>query len=371
MTATVSTPETTAEVAPGFRRPSQRRRGPWAVAAWVVLMLAVPLLVSSDQWMGVGIFALIAAVGVLGIQIVMGLAGQVSIATAAFMPIGAYTAAWLGVDHGQPFWVWLPASAVVAGIGGALFAPIAVRMRGHYLGVATLGLVFIASYVWEVWTDLTGGSGGRVAAPVVINGQDLLDGYWSGDTQVLTLFQAWWYFAFAVLLVAMVVTWNIKRSRLGRAFMAVRDKDLAAGVVGIPVTRTKTTAFAISSAFAGVSGSLLAAYMGYVTPAQWSLTLSIDFIAMAVIGGAGTIAGALLGALFYKAMPEAVNWLSTYVPFVSQDAKVDGGLTAPLLSQMLFGAAILLVLLFEPRGLNALVRRPFHWARTRRERSAR
>ena len=201
---------------------------------------------------------------------------------------------------------------------------------------------------------------------MVINGQDLLNGYWSGDVQVLTLFQAWWYVALAVLLVVMVLTWNIKRSRLGRAMMAVRDRDLAAGVVGIPVTRTKVVAFAISSAFAGLSGALLTAYMGYFTPGQWSLMLSVDFIAMVVIGGLGTISGAILGAFFFKAMPEVINWLAQYIPFISQDAKVDGGVTAPLLSQFLYGLVIVLVLIFEPRGLYALLRKPVDALRARR-----
>src|SRR6478736_7961640 len=327
MTTTVSAPATpqTAAPAPGVRR---KRLVVLGVAAWIVGMVLVPWVVQSDLWMGIGIFALIAAIGALGLQVIMGFTGQISMGHAAFMAIGAYTSAWLGVEKEQPFWIWLPAAAIVSGVAGAIFAPAAVRIRGLYLAVATLGLVFIGAYVWETWTTLSGGDGGRVAAPVVINGQDLLNGYWSGDTQVLTLFQAWWYFALAVLLVVTVLAWNIKRSRLGRAMMAVRDKDLAAGVVGIPVTRTKVVAFGISSAFAGLSGALLTAYMGYFTPGQWSLMLSVDFIAMVVIGGLGTISGAILGAFFFKAMPEVINWLAQYIPFISQDPKVDGGVTA-------------------------------------------
>jgi branched-chain amino acid transport system permease protein len=349
----------------------RRRLAFLGVAAWILGAVLVPWVVTSELWMGLGVFALIAAVGTLGLQVIMGFTGQISMGHAAFMAIGAYTSAWLGVEKEQPFWVWLPAAAIVSGMAGALFAPAAVRIRGLYLAVATLGLVFIGAYVWETWTDLSGGDAGRPAAPVVINGQDLLNGYWAGDTRVLTLFQAWWYFALAVLLVVALLTWNIKRSRLGRAMMAVRDRDLAAGVVGIPVTRTKVVAFGISSAFAGVSGALLTAYMGYFTPSQWSLMLSVDMIAMVVIGGLGTISGAILGAFFFKVIPEVITWLSQYLPFISQDAKVDGGVTAPLLSQFVYGLVIVLVLIFEPRGLSQLCRKSIARLRTRRKEEAR
>lgn len=369
MTTTVS--DLAAESAPGTtgRAPAGRRRrlALAGLAAWILGMVLVPWVVSSDLWMGVGVFALIAAIGTLGLQVIMGFTGQISMGHAAFMAIGAYSSAWLGVEKEQPFWIWLPASALVAGLAGALFAPAAVRIRGLYLAVATLGLVFIGTYVWETWTDVSGGDAGRLAAPVIINDQDILNGYWSGDTQVLTLFQAWWYFALAVLLLVALLTWNIKRSRLGRAMMAVRDRDLAAGVVGIPVTRTKVIAFAISSAFAGVSGALLTAYMGYFTPGQWGLMLSVDIIAMVVIGGLGTISGAILGAFFVKVIPEVISWLSQYLPFISQDAKVDGGVTAPLLSQFVYGLVIVLVLIFEPRGLSQLCRKPFTLLSSRRK----
>lgn len=367
--ATVPATATPAGKAPrAFRLP--RGAHLW-VPAWVVGMIFVPWVVHSDLWMNIGVFALIAAIGALGLQVIMGFTGQISMGHAAFMAVGAYTAAWLGVDHQQPVWVWLPAAALVSGLAGAVISPAAVRIRGLYLAVATLALVFIGAYTWETWASLTGGVSGRQAATVVIGGQDLLYGVWSGDRQVMTLFQAWWYFALAILLVLMVLTWNIKRSRLGRAFMAVRDRDLAAGVAGIPVTKTKVIAFAISSAYAGVSGALLAAFMGYITPTQWTLVMSVDFIAMVVIGGVGTIAGAVIGAFFVKAMPAIVTWISSFVPFISPDPKVDGGVTAPLLAQFLYGLVIVLVLLFEPRGLTAAFRKSFDALRSRAGRGAR
>lgn len=369
MTSTSVAPVEDALDAPpaGVRKARSRRSVYLAPLAWFAVLLVVPWVVKSDAWMNIGVFALIAAIGALGMQVIMGFAGQISMGQAAFMAVGAYTAIWLGIDHNQPFWVWLPAAGLVSGLAGAVIAPAAVRIRGLYLAVATLALVFIGNYVWDTWKGLTGGVNGRPAPTVLIGGQDLLSGVYSGNTQLLSMFQAWWYFALAILVIAVLVTWNIKRSRLGRAMMAVRDRDLAAGVAGIPVTSTKVTAFAISSAMAGISGALLGSFMGYVSATQWTLMLSVDFIAMAVIGGIGTVSGALIGAFFVRAMPEVVTWFAGFLPFVSQDAKVGGGITVPLLSQFLYGLVIVLVLLFEPRGLNALFRRPFDALRARKK----
>lgn len=351
----VSTTAPVTPVQPSAPRTSRRPSlGQIGVGLWLVAMIVLPLVLQSEIWLGIGILTFIAGIGALGMQVITGLAGQISLGHAFFMGIGAYSSAWLGADQGLPWWLWLPASGLVAALAGALVAPIAVRIRGLYLAVATLALIFIGLYLWETWTSLTGGVNGRPAAAVVIGGQDLNYGLMSGDQVVLDAFQAWWYFALAILLIVMVLTFNLKRSRMGRAFMAVRDRDVAAAVVGVPVTRTKTIAFVISSFFAGMSGALLVAYMGYFTPAQWHLMLSVDFIAMIVIGGMGTVSGALLGALFVRAMPEVVNQSSGVLPFVSGGMSTSGGITAPLLSGFLYGLVIVLILLFEPNGIRAL-----------------
>ncbi|MEU5993669.1 branched-chain amino acid ABC transporter permease [Spirillospora sp. NPDC047418] len=333
------------------------------VGLGIAAMLVLPLVVRSELWLGIGILTLIAGIGALGMQVITGLAGQISLGHAFFMGIGAYSSAWLGTDMGLPWWLWLPASGLVAAAAGALVAPVAVRIRGLYLAVATLALVFIGLYAWETWTSLSGGVNGRPAAPVLFGDQDLSLGVMAGDRVILDAFQAWWYFALAILLVVMLLTHNLKHSRLGRAFMAVRDKDVAAAVVGVPVTWTKTVAFVISSFFAGVSGALLVSYMGYFTPGQWHLMLSVDFIAMIVIGGMGTVSGALLGALFVRAMPEVVNQTSAFLPFVRKSASTDGGITGPLLSGFVYGLVIVLILLFEPDGIRALALRG--WRRLR------
>lgn len=350
------------------RRRPDRRTTRIAIGIWLAVMLVLPWIVDSELWLGIGIFTLIAGIGALGMQVIVGFAGQISLGHAAFIGIGASAGAYLGVDRGLPWYIWIPAATLLTGLLGAAIAPVAVRIRGLYLAVATLALVFIVQYVLEVWTSVSGGINGRTAAPVEINGQDILYGYWSDGEEVLSSFQAWWYFALAFLLIAMVATANLKRSRIGRAFMAVRDHDLAVGVVGIPSTTTKLIAFAISAAMAGLTGALLSAYMGHLSPGQWSLMLSVEYIAMAVIGGLGSVGGAVLGALFVRAMPQLVIVLAEYLPFISTELTTSGGLTAPLISEFLYGLAIVLVLLFEPRGLMALLTRPFErWRGRKRE----
>ncbi|MFE9103208.1 branched-chain amino acid ABC transporter permease [Actinomadura geliboluensis] len=364
MSLRTSPPAARAAAAPRPRPHGLLTRGRAGVGLTVAALLVLPLVVRSELWLGIGILTLIAGIGALGMQVITGLAGQISLGHAFFMAIGAYSSAWLGADQGLPWWLWLPASGLVAAAAGALVAPVAVRIRGLYLAVATLALVFIGLYAWETWTSLSGGVNGRPAAPVLFGDQDLSMGVMAGDRMILDALQAWWYFALAILLLVMLLTHNLKHSRLGRAFMAVRDKDVAAAVVGVPVTRTKTTAFVISSFFAGVSGALLVSYMGYFTPGQWHLMLSVDFIAMIVIGGMGTVSGALLGALFVRAMPEVVNQASVVLPFVRKSASTDGGITGPLLSGFLYGLVIVLILLFEPNGIRALALRTWRRLRT-------
>ncbi|MEU4641441.1 branched-chain amino acid ABC transporter permease [Micromonospora sp. NPDC023814] len=344
-----------------YRRELSLRPGTSAkvgTLAVTALLLVLPLLV-GPRWQTIGVYAFIAAIAALGMHVLSGLAGQISLGHAAFLAIGAYTACWLGVDQELPIWVWLPASGLVAGLAGAVLGPVAARIRGLYLAVATLALVFILQYVWQVWGELTGGVNGRPAPAVLFDGEDLLRGVEIGGLH-LTGEQAWWYFALAALGVALLASLNIQRSRMGRAFMAVRDRDLAAGVAGVPVRRTKVTAFVVSATFTGIAGALLASFQSYIVPTQWGLMLSIEYIAMVVIGGLGTTFGAVAGAFFVTSMPQVVHALAGFLPFIAETSSTDGGISVPLLSEFLYGFAIVLVLLFEPDGLHAL------WVRAKR-----
>ncbi len=235
------------------------------------------------------------AIGALGLNIVTGLAGQVSLGHAFFLGVGAYTAAAISGDpEGRTIGfgitnilVWLPAAGLAAALAGVLVAPLATRLRGLYLAIVTLGLVFIGEHIFGEWSDLTGGSGvGREGALPELFGYDF-----ATDSAVFTSDQNFYLLMLVLLLVFALGARNLARSRTGRAFAAVRDRDMAAEMMAINLPRTKTLAFGISSFYAGCSGALIYSVIGFFEPTSFSLLLSVQFIAMVLIGGAGTVSG--------------------------------------------------------------------------------
>jgi branched-chain amino acid transport system permease protein len=339
-----------------YRQDLALRRGRVAHAGAVAVgagLLVLPLVLPA-RWHPVAVFALIAGIGAVGMHVLTGLAGQVSLGHAAFLGVGAYTATWLGADQELPAYLWLPGAGLAAAALGALVGPVATRLRGLYLAVVTLSLTFVAGWVWTVWESLTGGSStGRSTMRFTIAGHDLFDGmtlaglHLDGD-------QVWWYVALALLAAAMTTARNLQRTRIGRAFGSIRERDLTASSAGIPVTRIKTTAFVVSSFYAGIAGALLAAYQSYLLPEQWDLWLSIQFVAMIVVGGLGSVAGAVLGAAFVVVLPELVQSSTGFLPFVEERPSSTGGVSVELLSQLLYGAATVAVLVWEPGGIVGL-----------------
>lgn len=329
--------------------------GHLASAAVAVIAIVFPF-VAGKTWMPIGVFALIAAIGAIGLQMLTGVAGQVSLGHAAFLGVGAYVGSWLGADHGLPLFIWLPGAGLVAAAIGALVGPIATRLRGLYLAVVTIALSFILNYVFEVWRDLSGGSVGRSTMPLSIFGNDLLYGVEIFGLE-LNANQAYWYAVLAILTALGYAARNVQRTRIGRAFLSVRERDLAAAVAGIPAAKIKAAAFVMSSFYAGIAGGLLAAYQSYVMPTQWGLALSIQYVAMIVIGGLGSISGAVIGALFVAALPELVKSLTGVLPFIAEKNSPTGGITVELVSQLLYGLLIVVILVFEPAGLMGIWRR--------------
>ncbi|NYG56566.1 branched-chain amino acid ABC transporter permease [Nocardioides perillae] len=331
-----------------------------AVGAVVLVALVLPFVL-EDALLRTLAVAFVFAIGALGLNIVTGLAGQVSLGHAFFLGVGAYTAAAISGDpEGRTIGfgitemvVWLPAAGLVAALFGVLVAPLATRLRGLYLAIVTLGLVFIGEHVFREWSDLTGGAGvGREAATPVVAGYDLSQGgeAFSRDQQLFFLM-------FALLLVFALAARNIARSRLGRAFSAVRDRDMAAEMMGIDLPRTKLLAFAISSFYAGCAGALLYSVSGFFDPASFNLLLSVQFIAMVLIGGAGTVGGTIAGALFISLLPTLTRELPEYIPLISRQVTETPNVFQ--VEQILYGLLIVAFLLFEPRGLFGI------WVRIR------
>ena len=352
-----------------MRRPEGLRTGYGAELAllrhradrlWVVLLLAAVVVAPfalEDFWLSVLTFTAIAAIGAIGLNLLTGFTGQVSLGHAFFLGLGAYAAAYLGGDLDLPVVVWLPAAGLLGALAGTLIGPFALRLKGLYLAIVTLGLVFLGEYLFSNLRSITGGPQGRaVPSPRVgdLNFADL-----GALGLPLDREQSWFLFAVPILLVFAVAARNIVRTRPGRAFQAIRDREIAAAVIGVDLARYKVAAFALSSFYAAVCGALLGSYVRHVTPASFDLFVSIQFVAMVIVGGVGTVYGSIFGALFIVLLPRVVEQLSPYLPLVS-GTSAGGGLTLAVVNQLIYGLLIIGFLVAEPLGLAGL------WARLRR-----
>ena len=371
------------------------------VGLLLVVLLLVPFgivpgidFLAESDWLRLLSTVAIFLIGALGLNILLGLAGQVSLGHAFFMGVGAYVAAVLGGDpeglrlgFGLPMWIWLPAAGLVAAGIGVAFGPAAVRVRGLYLAFVTLGLVFVGAYVFRNWNSVTGGAEvGRTFPPLEIKlwkeEQPLLsfdtDSAWFGVD--LTSEAKTFYLMVALAIVFMLLAKNLQRTRAGRAFQSIRDRDVAAEIMGVDEVSYKLKAFGISSFYAGVSGALLAVFVGSVIPSRWGLFLSVEFIAIVLIGGAGTVAGVVLGSAFVILLPRLVQdvtlWMQDVVLtgdsalasffdiFVATSATDFGlvntlpgtgpGLSVFQLNQVIYGLLIIVFLIFEPLGLYGI-----------------
>ncbi len=323
-----------------------------AFAVLLVAGLALPWLVEDDVLQLLGVCC-VAAIGAIGLNIVTGYAGQVSLGHAFFLAVGAYTAAAIAGDpQGRTIGfgvrevlVWLPAAGLAAALAGVVVAPLATRLRGLYLAIVTLGLVFIGLHIINEWSSLTGGANvGRFSPAPTLLGYDLN----KGDS-LLTRDQKLYLLMFVLLVIFGLAARNLARSRIGRAFTAIRDRDIAAGVIGVNLAKYKTTAFAISSFYAGCAGALLYVGAGFFDPTSFDLLLSVQFIAMVLIGGAGTISGSILGAFFITLLPRLTRQLPGLLPFISSSPAESPN--THQLESVLYGLLIIGFLIFEPRGL--------------------
>ena len=327
-------------------------------AVLVTIALAAPFLIAADL-IYLLTLAVIYAIGGIGLNLLTGYAGQVSLGHAFFLGVGAYTAAVLGGEPGANTWglgldlaITLPASAVVAGLLGLIVAPLATRVRGLYLAVLTLGLLILGEHLFKILVPVTGGQGvGRGVAERTLFGADLSATYAVGPL-IIRPEISFYLLCLALLIILGVAARNLVRGRYGRAFAAVRDRDIAAEIMGVNLLRTKTLAFTLSSAYAGVAGALFSMLIGRIAPEQWNLFLSIDFLAVVVIGGIATISGTLIGACFVVLIPRVLEALTAIVPWISVSS---GGLVNVFqLQTIVFGVLIILFITLEPRGLYGL-----------------
>jgi branched-chain amino acid transport system permease protein len=322
-----------------------------ALLAFASLAVVLPFWLSASS-LTTATFVVIAAIGATGLNVLTGYAGQISLGHAFFLAAGAYTGAVLGADHGASAAIWIPAAGLVAAFFGAIVGPMALRLRGLYLAIVTLGLVFIGQHVLLNAPGISGGPQGRTFPPVVIGPFDFSPGQ-TLQISGLTIDRSglYYYLGLALLAAATVFVWNLRRTRSGRAMLAVRERESAASLMGVDVGATKVVAFVIAAALGGISGALYASYLSFAQPTQFNLQMSIEFIAAIIVGGMGTLAGPLLGSAVVFALPSVLKGL----PFVPADG--TGGVSVGDLTSISYGLLIVAFLVLEPRGLVGLADR--------------
>lgn len=330
----------------------------WTLAA-VLVAFALPFYLTRDLTILLST-AMAFAIAGIGLNLLTGYAGQISLGHPFFMAVGAYTAAVVAGKPTNTVMGWeldlsiaLVAAAVVPAVIGLIVAPLAVRVRGLYLAILTLGLLMLGEQLFKQWVSLSGGSGvGRGVAQPVLFGSDLTIRYAVGPL-IINKDISIYLLALVLLIVLGVMARNLARTRSGRAFSAVRDRDIAAEIMGVNLLRTKTLAFMLSSAYAGVAGALLSMLIGRIAPEQWTILLSIQVLAIIVIGGVATITGSLIGAAFVVLLPRVLEHVAPHLPFISGSGG-GGVITVFQLQSLLFGALIIVFLTLEPRGLFGL-----------------
>ena len=307
----------------------------------IVLAVVIPLLrpvlpdTVSDYRLFLVSTMMIAAIAVLGLNLLTGFNGQISLGHGAFYAVGAYTAAILMDQVNMPYWATLPAAAIVCFIVGYLFGLPALKLEGHYLALATFALALAVPQILKYkWLEgLTGGVQGIVLSkPEVPFGLPLTEDQWL------------YYYCFVVLVFLYWAANNMLHSRSGRAMMAIRDYKIAADTMGIDTALYKTVTFGISAAYTGIAGALSASAIAFVAPDSFNIFLSIKFLIGLVVGGIGSLTGSIVGGIFYVLVDNSAQALSTF-------AKNDLGLQFDLSAYTVFGILLIVLMFLMPTGI--------------------
>jgi branched-chain amino acid transport system permease protein len=305
------------------------------IIGFLVLLFAAPLYF-SNYWLGVCNLIGITLIAAIGLNILVGYCGQLSIGHAGFIAVGAYTTAILTNRLELPFLVGLICAGLIAGFIGLIFGIPSVRVKGFYLAITTIAAQFIIIWVINHWS-LTGGFLGIKVPYASIGG---------------LVFRSEASQFYLIMIIAALCTFfakNLARTKVGRAFVAIRDNDLAAEVMGVNLFYYKMLAFFIGCFFAGIAGALLAHWTGSLNTEQFSLTESILYIGMIIIGGLGTTIGPILGVIFIRVLQQLLTM--EFAPFLEKSFTMLPAGFASGITPMLFGLVIVLFLILEPRGI--------------------
>ncbi|MEN0067275.1 MAG: branched-chain amino acid ABC transporter permease [Myxococcota bacterium] len=312
-------------------------------AEWIRLALFVGAVVAfpffADRYaLTIANQIAIATVGAIGLNILVGYTGQISLGQGGFMAVGAYTAALLTVNLDVHWTLSTLAGAGAAAVVGLLFGIPSLRLKGLYLAIATLAAQEIILWVVTHWDALTGGKEAIVVPDPMLFGVSFRDD-----------FNFYWLGAGCAALAALA-NLNLLRTHYGRAFVAIRDQDIAASAMGVNVFSTKLIAFALSSGIVGVAGALTAHYRGIVTWERFTIEVSILYLSMIIIGGLGSVTGSFLGAVLLTVLPALI----TEVGYALSETIPSIDATIPYVQQAVFGLTIMFFLIFEPRGLSEI-----------------
>ena len=339
------------------------RRAVWGAYLMLTILLALlPFLAGAglgQSWVRILDFALLYIMLALGLNIVVGYAGLLDLGYIAFYAVGAYLYALLASPHfgvHLPFWVLLPLGAGVAGIFGVLLGAPTLRLRGDYLAIVTLGFgeiirIFLTNLNAPV--NITNGPQGvNLIDPISFGGFSLSQSHIIFGIDVPGVY-TYYYLFLALALLIVFISLRLQNSRIGRAWVAIREDEVAAEAMGINTRNIKLLAFAMGASFAGISGGLFAGFQGFISPESFNLFESVIVLCMIVLGGMGNIAGVILGALLLTIFPEALRYLGDLQVYMLGRVVVDPA----DLRLLIFGLALVLVMIFRPAGLLPSVRR--------------
>lgn len=312
-------------------------------AVFLLAALLLPILLGPFA-LDLANQVLLASIGAVALMLLTGYAGQISLGHAGLLAAGAFTAGILFKELSAPFWITLPAAAVVGATLGLVFGLPSLRLRGLYLAVSTLALHFIVIHLGSEYETKRGFSTGVVIDPPALFGWTLTDA------------RAWYYLLLAATAATVLLALNLLRARTGRAWRAIHAREAVAGALGISVQRAKLSAFVVSSTLTALAGCLFAYYRGFVSAEAFSLFVTIQYVAMIIIGGMGSILGALLGAAFVVLFPYAIEWAAKLA--AGRDAFANLMFAA---NYAAFGLVMILFLVFEPLGLVGIWKRIQNW----------
>jgi branched-chain amino acid transport system permease protein len=306
------------------------------LGAFVLVLFALPFFVGDYILYNANIIGIF-IIGALGLNILTGFTGQISLGHGAFMGVGAYVSAYISTTLGLSFWVALPFSGFFAAAVGMIFGIPSLRLRGLYLAIATLAAQFIIDFIIIHLRPITGGSQGLLVDSPSIFG-------FSFDTD-----KSYYYIVLVLVIMAIIFARNLFRTKTGRAFIAIRDRYLSAEMMGINLFKYRILSFGISSFYVGIAGALWAHYITVIAPEHFYINVSIQYLAIIIIGGLGSILGSIFGTIFMVLLPEVLRLLSEVV----KESLPYFTFLVEALREGVFGLVIIIFLIFEPDGLSA------------------